>query len=143
VTRRRAIVVAIFALVTLALHAVLVRAMAHGHVAHVLLGSGNAPPPIGDAILAIALVVVRVAAVVVAPGALLASAASLVAHALVGPPRGGSAPVSEGQREGDGAADGDAGSGTSSGTGTKPGRSGSSAVAVAEGRGISIEGRAT
>jgi hypothetical protein len=144
-TRRRAIVVAALAFVTLALHVVLVRAMAHGHVAHVLLGSGNSSPPIGPAALAISLVVVRVCAVVVSPGALLAAAASLLAHAIVGPPRGGS-----GQRSGTGDADADAdadgaGSGTSSGTGTKPGGSDStsSAVAVAVGRGISIEGRVT
>ena len=31
------------------LHVFLVRAMAHGHVAHVLLGSGNAAPPLGAA----------------------------------------------------------------------------------------------
>jgi hypothetical protein len=81
VNRRRAIVVAALALGALLLHVVLVRAMAHGHVAHVLLGSGNAAPPLGAALLALSLVVVRFAAVVVAPGALLASAASLLAHA--------------------------------------------------------------
>lgn len=140
-TRRRAIVVAVLALVTLALHVLLVRAMAHGHVAHVLLGSGNAPPPIGAAVLAVSLVVVRLGAVVVSPGALLAAAASLLAHALVGPPRGGTD-----QRDGAGEGEGE-GKGTSSGTGTRPGGSGSgsgsSAVAVAVGRGISIEGRVT
>jgi len=149
-TRRRAIVVAVLALVTLALHVVLVRAMAHGHVAHVLLGSGNATPPLGAAVLAVSLVLVRFGAVVVAPGALLAAAASLLAHVLVGPPRGSSGPRAGSQRDGagDGAGDGapdGAGSGTSSGTGTKPGGSGSasSAVAVAVGRGLSIDGRAT
>jgi len=85
-TRRRAVVVASLALVTLLLHVVLVRAMAHGHVAHVLLGSGNAAPPIGAALLAVALVLVRFAAIVLAPGALLASAVSLLAHAVMGPP---------------------------------------------------------
>ena len=152
-TRRRATVVALLALVTLGLHLVLVRAMAHGHVAHVLLGSGNAAPPLGAALLAVTLVVVRLGAVVVAPGALLAAAASLLAHVLVGPPRGGSAPGAPAQREGAGrgagtgavpVADG-TGSGTRSGTATKPGGSGStsSAVAVAVARGINIEGRAT
>lgn len=146
-TRRRAIVVAALALVTLALHVVLVRAMAHGHVAHVLLGSGNASPPIGPAALAISLVVVRFCAVVVSPGALLAAAASLLAHAIVGPPRGGSGQrggAGEAEAGADADADG-AGSGTRSGTGTKPGGSDStsSAVAVAVGRGISIEGRVT
>jgi uncharacterized membrane protein YgcG len=148
VSVRRATTVAVLAIAVCIAHVLLVRAMAHGHVAHVLLGSGNAPPPIGAAVLAMALVVVRFGAVVVSPGALLASAASLVAHAVVGPPRAGGAPVSERQRDGasdgDGAADGDDGSGTRSGTGTKPGGSGSSsAVALAAGRGISIEGRAT
>ena len=84
--RRRAVVVALLALALILLHVVLVRAMAHGHVAHVLLGSGNAAPPIGAALLAVMLVLVRFAAIVVAPGALLASAASLVAHAVMGPP---------------------------------------------------------
>jgi len=144
-TQRRAIVVALLAVVSLVLHAVLVRAMAHGHVAHVLLGAGNAAPPLGAAVLAVSLVVMRFGAVVVAPGALLAAAASLVAHALVGPPRGGASGAPD-QRGGAPEAAPDAeGSGTSSGTGTKPGgsSSGSSAVAVAVGRGISIEGRAT
>ena len=92
-TRRRAIVVAVLASITLGAHEALLRAMAHGHVAHVLLGSGNAMPPLGAALLAASLVVMRFLAVVVAPGALLASVASLVAHALVGPPRGESGGV--------------------------------------------------
>jgi hypothetical protein len=149
-TRRRAIVVAALALATLGLHAVLVRAMAHGHIAHVLLGSGNAAPPLGAAVLAASLVLVRVGAVVIVPGALLAAAASLLAHVLVGPPRGGSDPDLRGQR--DGAADGapdeasdGAGNGTKSGTGTKPGGRGSasSALAVDVGRGMSMDGRGT
>jgi hypothetical protein len=86
VSRRRAIIVAAASLATLVLHLLLVRAMAHGHVAHVLLGSGSALPPIGAALLATALVLVRFAAIVIAPGALLASAASLLAHAVMGPP---------------------------------------------------------
>lgn len=141
-TRRRAVVVAALVVLTLALHLVLVRAMAHGHIAHVLLGSGNASPPLGAAALAISLVVVRVCAVVVAPGALLAAAASLLAHAIVGPPHGGS-----GQRAGTGEGDDAAGKGTRSGTATKPGGRDSTSsavvVAVAVGRGISIEGRIT
>lgn len=84
-SQRRAIVVAVAALATLLLHFVLVRAMAHGHVAHVLLGSGNAAPPVGPALLAVSLVVVRLVAIVIVPGALLAVAASLAAHALRGP----------------------------------------------------------
>jgi hypothetical protein len=143
-SRRRAIVVAVLALLTLGLDVVLVRAMAHGHVAHVLLGSGNAAPPLGAAALAISLVVVRVAAVVIVPGALLAATASMLAHALVGPPRGGSDPRPRAQRDGaaDGAPDG-AGKGTRSGTGTKPDGSGSASSAVAVGRGLSMEGRGT
>lgn len=124
-SRRRALVVGALSLLTLVLHVVLVRAMAHGHVAHVLLGSGNAAPPLGAAALAVSLVIVRLAAVVLAPGLLLASVASVVAHVLVGPPRGG----------GDQGGGGDVvedGSGTSSGAGSSVG-----------GTGISIEGRAT
>lgn len=86
-SRRRAVVVALLAALVVFLHFLLVRAMAHGHVAHVLLGSGNAVPPIGAALLAVTLVLVRFAAIVIAPGALLASAASLLAHAVMGPPR--------------------------------------------------------
>lgn len=147
-TRRRAIVVAVLALLTVGLHAILVRSMAHGHVAHVLLGSGNAAPPLGAALLAVSLVLVRFGAVVVSPGALLAAGASLLAHVLVGPPRGGGDPDVRAQRDGapDGAGTSEgAASGTSSGTGTKPGGSGSgsSAVAVAVGRGINIEGLGT
>ncbi|MBX3190698.1 MAG: hypothetical protein KF819_27105 [Labilithrix sp.] len=84
-SRRRAIVCAIVSIAVLALHPVLVRAMASGHVAHVLLGAGNAAPPIGAALLAVSLVVVRFAAIVIVPGLLLASAASLAAHAVAGP----------------------------------------------------------
>jgi hypothetical protein len=129
VSRRRALVVAALSVFTLVLHLVLVRAMAHGHVAHVLLGSGNAAPPFAAAVLAVALVVVRLGAVVVAPGLLLASAVSLVAHVIVGPPRGGAG----GQR---------VGRGTSSGAGKTSDESGAGAT-VAGGRGINIEGRAT
>lgn len=134
-TRRRALVVGVLSLLVLALHVVLVRAMAHGHVAHVLLGSGNAAPPLGAALLAVSLVVVRLGAVVLAPGLLLASLASLAAHALFGPPRGG------GAHRG-GAAE-DAGSGTSSGAGKSSDDEGSGGVAAADGTGLNIEGRAT
>lgn len=85
-SRRRAVVVALTALATILLHFVLLRAMAHGHVAHALLGSGNAAPPLGAALLAVSLVLVRLVAIVIAPGALLASGAVLTAHALRGPP---------------------------------------------------------
>lgn len=123
--RRRALVTLALSLVTLVLHVVLVRAMAHGHVAHVLLGSGNAAPPLGAAVLAISLVVVRLGALVLAPGLLLASLVSLAAHVLVGPPRGGGA-------HGAGAAKG-AVVGNSSGAGSS----------VEDGTGMSMEGRAT
>jgi hypothetical protein len=123
--------VLLVALAVVVVHVLLVRAMAHGHVAHVLLGSGNAAPPVGAALLAVSLVVIRLLAVVVAPGALLAALASLVAHALVGPPRGG-----------DGQGD-EAGTGTSSGTGKRSDPAGSGAGAASAGTGINIEGRAT
>jgi hypothetical protein len=75
----------VISFVLLAAHQVLIRAMAHGHVAHVLLGSGNAAPPAGPAMLAIGLVVVRFASVVIVPGLLLAAFAEIAAHLLVGP----------------------------------------------------------
>lgn len=120
-TRRRALVVAAVSALVLLVHLVLVRAMAHGHVAHVLLGAGNATPPLGAAALAVSLVVVRLGALVLAPGLLLASVASLVAHVLTSP---GAPPRGDGPH-----------SGTSSGAGTS--------LADAEGTGISIDGRAT
>ena len=93
----------------LLLHVVLVRAMAQGHVAHVLLGSGNAAPPLGAALLAISLVLVRLAAVVLVPGALLAALVSLVAQRL--------------------------GSGITSGAGRRSEAAGSGAGAIIDGRG--------
>ena len=72
-------------LVLLVVHHVLVRAMAHGHVAHVLLAAGNGPPPAKAAALAIGLVVARLLAVLLVPGFLLAAAAEIVAYLLVGP----------------------------------------------------------
>ena len=132
-SRRRAIVVAALALGVVLLHLVLVRAMAHGHVAHVLLGAGNAVPPIGAACLAIGLVMARFAAIVIAPGALMASGVSLLAHAVVGPKADG------GYRGGGGGGGG--GSGTRSGTGMRSGDEGSGAAGTAAGTGWSIEGR--
>jgi len=93
VSRRRAVIVGMLALLTLLLQVVLVRAMAHGHVAHVLLGSGNSAPPLDAAFLAISLVVTRFLALVVAPGVLLASLVSIIAHAAVGPSSSGAAPA--------------------------------------------------
>ena len=84
---RRPVVLTLLSIVLLAIHHVLVRAMAHGPVAHVLLGAGNAPPPAGAAALAIGLIVVRLVAVLLVPGFLLAAAAEIVAYLLVGPKR--------------------------------------------------------
>ena len=61
-------------------HPMLVAAMAHGHVAHVLLASGSTTPPVGPAALAVTLVLVRLFAIVLAPGLLLAALVSLAAH---------------------------------------------------------------
>jgi hypothetical protein len=85
VSRRRAVAVLGLVVVTLLAHEALVRAMAHGHVAHVLLGAGNTSPPLGAAAMAVSLVVVRLLAIVVAPGAVLAALVSLLAHRLAGP----------------------------------------------------------
>jgi hypothetical protein len=74
-------------LACLALQHVLLRSMAHGHIAHVLLGVGNAPPNARAAALAISLLGVRFVSYVIVPGLLLAVAAELVAYALVGPKR--------------------------------------------------------
>ncbi len=104
---KRPIVLVLVSLVLVIVHAILVRAMAHGHVAHVLLGSGNAPPPIGAALLAIALVLVRLITLLGVPGLLFAAAADVVAYVLVGPPK----------RQGTGSSDG-AGSSVVDGAGT-------------------------
>lgn len=110
--KRRALTVIAVSMGAILIDLVLVRLMAHGHVAHVLLGAGSSAPPIGPALLAIALVIARLAAIVIAPGALLAALASLVAHVVVGPEAGdGGGAAVEGQRG--------AGSSISSGTGTK------------------------
>ena len=84
---RRPVVLTVLSLVLLVAHHILVRAMAHGHVAHALLGAGNAPPPAGAAALAIGLIAVRLLAVLLVPGFLLAAAAEIVAYLLVGPKR--------------------------------------------------------
>jgi hypothetical protein len=82
---RRAIILATIAIVLMALHAVLLRLAAHGHVAHVLLGAGNGMPPLGAALLAVALVLARVGAIVLAPGLFLAAAAEAIAFVVAGP----------------------------------------------------------
>ena len=114
-SKRRALIVIAAAMAAVLLDLILVRVMAHGHVAHVLLGAGSSAPPIGPALLAIALVLARFGAVVIAPGALLAAAASLVAHVVIGP-KGGD--PGAGQR-GAGAPESAAGSSTRSGTGRR------------------------
>jgi hypothetical protein len=84
---RRPVALTIVSVVCLVVHHVLLRAMAHGHVAHVLLGAGNAAPPAFPAALAIALVLTRFVTVMLVPGFLLAAAAEAIAYVLVGPKR--------------------------------------------------------
>jgi hypothetical protein len=81
---RRPAILAAIALATFAVEHVLLRAMAHGHVAHVLLASGGSR---GATALAVALLVFRLVKYVVAPGLVLAAAAEIVAYLLVGPKR--------------------------------------------------------
>jgi hypothetical protein len=92
---RRPVVLIVIAVACLALHHVLLRAMAHGHIAHVLLGAGNAPPPAGAAAVAIALVIARFVVVMLVPGLLLAAAAEVVAYLLVGPPHANQDPAND------------------------------------------------
>lgn len=69
------------------LHTVLVRVMAHGHVAHSLLAGGpslGAGGSSGSWLLAAALVVIRLVAVVVVPGLLATATVLAAAHYLVG-----------------------------------------------------------
>ena len=86
---RRPIALVALSLGCLVLHSLLLRAAAHGHVAHVLLGAGNSAPAPGSAAIAISLLVVRFVAYVVVPGMLLAAAAEVIAYLLVGPKRNG------------------------------------------------------
>lgn len=81
---RRPLVLLAITLTFLVAHHVLVRAMAHGHVAHVLLASGGGA---SDVTLAVALVLVRFITVIVTPGLALAATAEIVAFLLVGPRR--------------------------------------------------------
>jgi hypothetical protein len=87
----------------LVLQELLVRAMAHSHVAHSLLASG---PSLGAALLAAALVVVRLGAVVLVPGAIATAVVLAVAHYLVGSKSTG---ISDGGAEGTGTSIGVAG----------------------------------
>jgi hypothetical protein len=83
---RRALAALFASLAALATHALLVPVTAERHVAHALLAAGNGPPPVGAALVALALVVVRLLALLVVPGALLAALTSLTAHVALGPP---------------------------------------------------------
>jgi hypothetical protein len=82
---RRPIILASLSAICLALQHVLLRMMAHGHVAHVLLGAGNTSPKTGAAALAIALLVVRFVSYILVPGLVLAAGAEAIAYLLVGP----------------------------------------------------------
>lgn len=124
-TLRRSVIVLVGSAVLALLHVVLVRAMAEGHVAHVLLGAGNGAPPLGAALLAILLVVVRFLTIVVVPGAALAAVASIAAHLFVGPARRGEGrqgAIDEASKESSGKSSSDgAGLSVSAGAGTTMG----------------------
>jgi hypothetical protein len=81
---RRPIFLAGLSAILLASYLVLVRLMAHGQIAHVLLGGGASS---SDTAVAILLVIVRFVTVVLVPGFVLASFAELAAYVLVGPRR--------------------------------------------------------
>ncbi len=68
--------------VALGLHEVLLRVMARGHVAHVLLGAGSGAPPALAAAAAVAFMVLRFGVIVVLPGALGFVAARYVFRAV-------------------------------------------------------------
>ncbi|HVJ90619.1 MAG TPA: hypothetical protein VM580_12510 [Labilithrix sp.] len=84
---RRPVVLTTLSVVCLAIHYVLLRAMAHGHIADILLGSGDRTPPARATALALGLVIVRFVSVMLVPGFLLAAAAEVAAYLLVGPKR--------------------------------------------------------
>lgn len=81
---RRPVFLAALSAALLVSYLVLVRVMAHGQIAHVLLGGGAST---SDVALAVTLVVVRFVTVVLVPGLVLASFAELAAYVLVGPRR--------------------------------------------------------
>jgi hypothetical protein len=83
----RPIVLLAISAICLAAQHVLLREMAYGHVAHVLLGAGHTTPPAKAAAVALALVIARVASYVLVPGLVLAAAAEIAAWLLVGPHR--------------------------------------------------------
>lgn len=84
---RRPVILAAISLVCLLIHHVVVRIMAHGHVAHLLLSAGTATPPPRAAAVALTLVIGRFVSVLLVPGLLLAATAELAAYLLVGPTR--------------------------------------------------------
>lgn len=86
----RAVVFGGSALALVLLHELLLRFAAHERIAHVLLGAGNGPPPVGPALVAAVLVLARVLAIVAAPGLVLAALVEVAAFVLVGPRRQGS-----------------------------------------------------
>lgn len=81
---RRPVFLAVLSTILLVSYLVLVRVMAHGQIAHVLLGGGASS---GDTAIAVMLVIVRFVTVVLVPGLMLASFAELAAYVLVGPKR--------------------------------------------------------
>jgi hypothetical protein len=83
----RPIALSAISAVCLALQHILLRTLAYGHTAHVLLGAGHATPPARAAAMAGALVVARLVSYLLVPGLMLAAAAELAAWILVGPHR--------------------------------------------------------
>jgi hypothetical protein len=73
--------------VCLLVHHIIVRVMAHGDVAPLLLSGAHTPPPARAAALTLTLVMSRFVSVLLVPGLLLAATAELAAYLLVGPTR--------------------------------------------------------
>lgn len=83
-SNRRPVFLAVTSTLLLVAYLILVRMMAHGHIAHVLLGGGASA---GATAIAVSLVVVRFITVILVPGLMLAAFAELLAYVLVGPRR--------------------------------------------------------
>jgi hypothetical protein len=83
----RPIALSVVSVISLTLQHILLRSLAYGHTAHVLLGAGHVTPPARAAATAIALVIARLVSYVLVPGLMLAAAAELAAWILVGPHR--------------------------------------------------------
>lgn len=83
-SNRRPVFLTVLSTILLIAYLVLVRVMAHGHIAHVLLGGGASA---GTTAIAVSLVVVRFITVILVPGLMLAAFAELLAYVLVGPRR--------------------------------------------------------